>query len=113
MPLLLEKVCSLTARHSTLEGCSTDDFVAWIPHVPLSQGRKLFIDGRAELTDGPDGPMPGCGEGRLVNQAETHGRGTGLRRRSDKLLVQLWSVVMLQLAGQMRRAPKTRPLPDS
>lgn len=38
---------------------------------------------------------------------------TGLRRRSDKLLVRLWSVVMLQLAGQILRAPKTRPLPDS
>lgn len=37
----------------------------------------------------------------------------GLRRRSDKLLVRRWSVVMLQLAGQMQRAPKTRPLPDS
>lgn len=24
-----------------------------------------------------------------------------------------WSVVMLQLAGQILRAPKTRPLPDS
>lgn len=53
MPLLLEKVCSFTARHSTLEGCSTDDSVAWIAHVPFSQGRKLFFDGRAEWTDGP------------------------------------------------------------
>lgn len=37
----------------------------------------------------------------------------GLRRRSDKVLARLLSVVMLQLAGQMLRAPKTRPLPDS
>lgn len=29
--------------------------------------------------------------------------------RLDKLLVRLWSVVMLQLAGQTLRAPDTAP----
>lgn len=42
LPLLLELkfVCSDTARHSTLQGGSTDDLVAWIPHLHLTQGRE-------------------------------------------------------------------------
>lgn len=42
LPLLLELkfVCSVTVRHSTLQGGSTDDFVAWIPHLHLTQGRE-------------------------------------------------------------------------
>lgn len=57
--------------------------------------------------------MPGCGEGAGEPGPRCMEENTGLRRRSDKLLVRLWSVVMLQLAGQILRAPKTRPLPDS
>lgn len=55
LPLLLEKVCSATARHSTLEGGSTDDLVAWKPHLH-SRKAELLTDGQ---TDGPDGSMPG------------------------------------------------------
>lgn len=57
--------------------------------------------------------MPGCGEGAGEPDPRCMEEKTGLRRRSDELLVRLWSVVMLQLAGQILRAPKTRPLPDS
>lgn len=59
------------------------------------------------------GPCPVCGEKAGEAGRDAWKGDWGLRRRSDKLLVRLWSVVMLQLAGQMLRAPKTRPLPDS
>lgn len=42
LPWLLEKVCSVTARHSRPEGGSTDDLVAWIPHLRSHQGRESF-----------------------------------------------------------------------
>ena len=73
-------------------------WLGYLISILLTRQRAVVdrrTDGRTDRT----GPCPVAV--KVGEPGRDAWKRTGLRRRSDKLLVRRWSVVMLQLAGQM------------